>query len=190
MGKTYRKNSWINKPKAFYVQDEATDDFVRQKRRGYKSVKKTKQEYEEEYRKEEKEFAPVLKEYENRLARWYADKATWVYHRGNDKFFHLYYGRMPQKPYFFVNKWKEVPLGKDEEEYAAFEEEASKKYDSYFRDRRWEGGCNKAFKDMCKKDRRISDRRNIDRCIKDPEAAENMVWADKKDGKKYIWSVW
>lgn len=190
MGKTYRKNSWIHKPKAFYVQDEATKDFIRQSRKGFKVVKKSKKEYEEEYKEAEKEFAPVLKEYERKLNQWHINKNIWQNSYGNTRLFHLYYGSMPVKPYMYVSKWKEVPLASDEDEYAEFEKEYSDRYDEYFRDRRWDGGRKKAFKDLCKKDVRASNRRNIDRCMKDPEAFDNLDWADHRDGKKYIWSVW
>lgn len=67
----------------------------------------------------------------------------------------------------------------------------SKVWDEATRDGRMnETGCNKAFKRMSKATVRNASRRQLKKVLKDPEAAEDMVWPRDLDGKQHICDVW
>lgn len=62
-------------------------------------------------------------------------------------------------------------------------------------DRKWfESGANRLYKDLCKKERRVSDKRNINKVMMaiDEDAIDDLQleWQTDHHQKHHIWSVW
>jgi len=167
-------------------------DFTRAIKYGFVWEKIPKAEYEAIYKARKAEYDAKMKEYNKQLFDYQMNRATWMASYGNDRLFHFYYAH-PIKPYgYFPGKIRKVPFHGD---YDRFFKENYKEHSDYFdsmsRDGKMsETGRSTGFKNAAKRDRRNSDKKNIQKIMLDIDAADDMVWQDNKNGKARIWDYW
>ncbi|AGR47910.2 hypothetical protein PHIM7_209 [Sinorhizobium phage phiM7] len=63
-------------------------------------------------------------------------------------------------------------------------------WERYGRDKSFDYGRRKRYRAVTNEEIRNQNRIDIHRIMKDPENYDDMTFADKKNGKPHIWSIW
>ncbi len=63
-------------------------------------------------------------------------------------------------------------------------------WERYGRDKSYDGRRRKSYRRKTNEEIRSQTRRDVFRVMKNPEDAENMTFADQKNGKPFIWDFW
>lgn len=197
MGKTYRRKNddayWaIHSSKEKYIKKHVDQDYLNACNRGYVWEKIPKEEYQSTYEKMLENYNQAMKEYDRLMFIYYNNRATWMYNHGNDRLFSLYY-KSPEKPYnMYPSKNRRVAFHGD---YERFYNESYKEHSDYYDKMTRDGvmsetGRSSGFKSTVARERRRKDKAQLHKVKLDIDAADDMVWYDRKDGKDRIWDFW
>lgn len=209
MGKTYRGNRnkyrrWgygVFDNKESYIKDQINREYLRNVRYG-EWIDRSEEEIAFDYAEKLPQYEKEMRYYKQRLHEFNKTLLCYEERCRTDEEFRKsptrYKPRMwLSEPRLYVERKKRVPFQMD---YDTFYKENYKRhsdyYDSFYsrgyvRDGIYnETGRNSGFKHAVEKDRRTSDRRNIHKLMVDIDAADDIVWYDRKDGKNRIWDFW
>lgn len=209
MGKTYRNNKnnrgywcgYINIHRENFIKKEIDDNFVRNQRSGV-WVDRPQADIDKEYAETFPAYQKELEKYEIAYARNQEEIRIHSEKCANDRDYREKYGKYKpsmymRKPYFHLSKTMLVPFTETYEEFfeRTYEEEA-RHYDSFYsrghiRDgKQVETGKSSGFKRHVRRERRRKDKVQLHKVKLDIDAADDMVWYDRKDGKDRIWDFW
>lgn len=93
-------------------------------------------------------------------------------------------GHYPNKEAYTSKLWYNYRTG----EHEPLRDEAD--WERYGRDKSYNGGRNKSFRETAAKIIRNKDRNDINRIMKNPDDYENMTFATEQDAKFLIWMFW